>query len=166
MAAEIGISASYLNHLERNQRPVTAGILLRLAEAFDIDMKAFASDGGDTAGADQLGEIFSDAMLSDLGIGRAELIELADNAPAVSEGVVRLYTALRELQKRPPTGEGEPGEDPRALITPETWVRDYIQSQRNHYPELEERCETIGEALNDPLSVAEALRRRRERTPT
>jgi len=33
MADEIGISASYLNHLERNQRPVTAGILLRLAEA-------------------------------------------------------------------------------------------------------------------------------------
>ena len=81
MADEIGISASYLNHLERNQRPVTAGILLRLAEAFDIDMKAFASEGGDTAGADQLAEIFSDAMLADLGIGRAELIELADNAP-------------------------------------------------------------------------------------
>ena len=83
MADEIGISASYLNHLERNQRPVTAGILLRLAEAFDVDVKAFASEGGDTAGADQLGEIFSDPMLADLGIGRAELVELADNAPAV-----------------------------------------------------------------------------------
>src|SRR5215218_418024 len=127
MAAEIGISASYLNHLERNQRPVTAGILLRLAEAFDVDVKAFASDGGDTAGADQLAEIFSDAMLADLGVGRAELIELADNAPAVSDGVVRLYTALRELQRRPP-GDGETGSDPRALITPETWVRDYIQA--------------------------------------
>ena len=34
MADELGISASYLNHLERNQRPVTAGILLRLAEIF------------------------------------------------------------------------------------------------------------------------------------
>jgi hypothetical protein len=56
--------------------------------------------------------------------------------------------------------EGEAAGDPRALITPETWVRDYIQSQRNHYPELEERCETLGEALNDPLSVSEALRRR------
>ncbi len=161
MADEIGISASYLNHLERNQRPVTAGILLRLAESFDVDMKTFASEGGDTAGADQLAEIFSDAMLSDLGISRAELIELADNAPSVSEGVVRLYTALRELQRRPPNAaEGEAAADPRALITPETWVRDYIQAQRNHYPELEDRCETLGEALNDPLSVAEALRRR------
>jgi XRE family transcriptional regulator, fatty acid utilization regulator len=161
MAAEIGISASYLNHLERNQRPVTAGILLRLAEAFDIDMKAFASDGGDMAGAEQLGEVFSDPMLADLGIGRAELIELADNAPAVSEGVVRLYTALRELQRRPlDIDEGEAAADPRSLITPETWVRDYIQAQRNHYPELEERSEILGEALNDPLSVSEALRRR------
>ena len=161
MAEEIGISASYLNHLERNQRPVTAGILLRLAEAFDVDVKAFASDGGDMAGADQLGEIFRDPMLADLGIGRAELIELSDNAPAVSEGVVRLYTALRELQRRPlDSAEGDATADPRALITPETWVRDYIQSQRNHYPELEERCETLGDSLNDPLSVSEALRRR------
>ena len=28
MAAELGISPSYLNHLERNQRPVTAGVLV------------------------------------------------------------------------------------------------------------------------------------------
>jgi predicted transcriptional regulator len=46
------------------------------------------------------------------------------------------------------------------LITPETWVRDYIQAQRNHFPELEEGAETLGGALGDPLSVAEALRRR------
>jgi predicted transcriptional regulator/DNA-binding XRE family transcriptional regulator len=157
MAAELGISASYLNHLERNQRPVTAGILLRLAEAFDIDVKAFASENGDTGGADQLNEIFSDAMLADLGIGRSELIELADNAPGVSEGIVRLYTALRELQRRPPD---DTAPDPRVLITPETWVRDYIQAQRNHFPELEERAETLGEALSHPLSVAEPLRRR------
>jgi predicted transcriptional regulator/transcriptional regulator with XRE-family HTH domain len=157
MASELGISASYLNHLERNQRPVTAGILLRLAETFDIDVKAFASDNGDSAGADQLSEIFSDAMLSDLGIGRAELVELADNAPSVAEGVVRLYTALRELQRRPPDATGA---DPRALITPETWVRDQIQAQRNHFPELEERCETLGESFRHPLSVAEPLRQR------
>lgn len=157
MAADLGVSASYLNHLERNQRPVTAGILLRLAEAFDIDVKAFASEGGDSAGADQLAEIFTDPMLSDLGIPRYELLELADNAPAVADGIVRLYTAVRELQRQP---IDEAGADPRALITPETWVRDYIQAQRNHFPELEEGAETLGGALNDPLSVAEALRRR------
>ncbi len=157
MAAELGISASYLNHLERNQRPLTAGVLLRLAETFDIDVKSFASDGADVAGADQLTEIFSDAMLADLGIGRSELVELADNAPSVADGIVRLYTALRELQRRPAE---EAGADLRVLITPETWVRDHIQAQRNHFPELEECAETLGGALSHPLSVAEPLRRR------
>ncbi|HET8750720.1 MAG TPA: short-chain fatty acyl-CoA regulator family protein [Sphingomicrobium sp.] len=157
MAEQLGISGSYLNHLERNQRPVTAGILLRLAEAFDVDVKAFASEGGDGSGATQLGEIFSDPMLADLGVSRYELVELADNAPSVAEGIARLYTALREVQRRP---HEAPGSDPRALITPETWVRDYIQAQRNHYPDLEEACETLGGALNHPLSVAEPLRQR------
>ena len=157
MAEQLGISASYLNHLERNQRPVTAGILLRLAESFDIDVKAFAAEGGEVAGADQLAEIFSDGMLADLGVGRSELIELADNAPTVAEGITRLYTALRELHRQP---SGEAGADPRVLITPETWVRDYIQAQRNHFPELEEGAETLGGGLSDPLSVAEPLRRR------
>ena len=157
MAADLGISASYLNHLERNQRPVTAGILLRLAEVFDVDIKAFASEGGESAGPDQLGEIFSDPILTGLGVSRVELVELADNAPTVAEGIVRLYTALRELQRQPADAAGS---DPRVLITPETWVRDYIQAQRNHFPELEGSAETVGGALGDPLSVGEALRRR------
>jgi predicted transcriptional regulator/transcriptional regulator with XRE-family HTH domain len=157
MASDLGISASYLNHLERNQRPVTAGVLLRLAQVFDVDVKTFASEGSESAGPDQLAEIFSDPMLTGLGIMRSELVELADNAPVISDGIVRLYTALRELQRRP---ADETGPDPRVLITPETWVRDYIQAQRNHFPELEEVAETMGGALRDPLSVAEALRRR------
>src|SRR5437868_10745629 len=86
MAEQLGISGSYLNHLERNQRPVTAGILLRLAEKFDIDVKAFASDGGDGGGATQLGEIFSDPMLAALRVSRSELVELGDNAPWAAEG--------------------------------------------------------------------------------
>ncbi|HEX6071579.1 MAG TPA: short-chain fatty acyl-CoA regulator family protein [Sphingomicrobium sp.] len=159
MADELGISASYLNHLERNQRPVTAPILLRLAEAFDVDVKAFATDEGDSGGAKQLHEIFTDPMLSDLGVSRYELVELSDNAPAVADGIARLYTALRELQRQP-ADPGTGGADPRVLITPETWVRDYIQAQRNHWPELEEACETLGGALVHPLSVAEPLRQR------
>jgi predicted transcriptional regulator/DNA-binding XRE family transcriptional regulator len=159
MAAELGISASYLNHLERNQRPVTAGILLRLAETFDVDIKQFAAEGGDGGGAEQLLEVFSDGMFADLGISRHEIVELADNAPALADGLTRLYTAFRELQRHPPDA-ATGGADPRVLITPETWVRDYIQSQRNHWPELEEGAETLGGALGDPLSVAEPLRRR------
>jgi predicted transcriptional regulator/transcriptional regulator with XRE-family HTH domain len=159
MARELGISASYLNHLERNQRPVTAGILLRLAEGFDVDVKSFAAESAETGGANQLAEIFSDPMLADLGVGRYELVELADNTPSIADGIARLYTAVRELHRHP-EGPEISGADPRVLITPETWVRDFIQSQRNHYPELEEGSETLGGAFNHPLSLAEPLRQR------
>ena len=40
MAEDLGVSPSYLNHLERNQRPVTAQVLLRLAETYDIDIRS------------------------------------------------------------------------------------------------------------------------------
>ena len=47
MAEDLGVSPSYLNLLERNQRPVTAQVLLRLAEAYDLDLKSLATDPED-----------------------------------------------------------------------------------------------------------------------
>ncbi|HEU0134691.1 MAG TPA: helix-turn-helix transcriptional regulator, partial [Allosphingosinicella sp.] len=94
MAGEIGVSPSYLNHLERNQRPVTAQVLLRLAEVYDVDLRAFAAEGADGTGIDQLGEIFADPLFADIGVPRYELLEVADNAPSVADAISRLYAAL------------------------------------------------------------------------
>src|SRR5690349_13275203 len=99
MAAEIGISPSYLNHLERNQRPVTAAVLLRLAELYDVDLRTFAAEGAEVTGADQLAEIFADPLFADLGIPRYELVEVADSAPGVADGIARLYAALVERRQ-------------------------------------------------------------------
>jgi predicted transcriptional regulator len=104
-----------------------------------------------------LAEIFSDALLGDLDVPRYELTELAHNAPSVADAIARLYAALKEAGRNPSlTSAG----DARALVTPENWVRDYIQQHRNHYPALEEAAETLGGALSDPLSMAEPMRRR------
>jgi len=156
MAAEISISPSYLNHLERNQRPVTAQVLLRLAEVYDVDLRAFASEGGEGTGVDQLAEIFADPLFADLGIPRYELLEVADNAPAIADAVARLYAALVERRQHPAGG----APDETSLVTPEAWVRDHIQAQRNHFPYIEEAAETLAGALADPAGMFEALRRR------
>jgi XRE family transcriptional regulator, fatty acid utilization regulator len=153
MAAEIGVSPSYLNHMERNQRPVTAHVLLRLGETYDLDLKTFAADGADGTGPEQLAEIFADPMFADLGIPRYELLEVADNAPSVADAVSRLYAAVTEMRRQPAEGE-------RPALTPEAWVRDFIQGQRNHFPYLEEAAETLAGALGDPLTIAAALKRR------
>jgi transcriptional regulator with XRE-family HTH domain len=101
MAAEIGVSPSYLNHLERNQRPLTAAVLLRLAEAYDVDLKSFAAEGGEGTDVAQLAEIFADPLLGGFAVPRYELVEVADNAPAVADALARLYAALVELRRGP-----------------------------------------------------------------
>ncbi|HST36228.1 MAG TPA: short-chain fatty acyl-CoA regulator family protein [Allosphingosinicella sp.] len=156
MAAEIGVSPSYLNHLERNQRPVTAQVLLRLAEAYDVELKSFAAEGGDGTDAAQLAEIFADPMFGGSAVPRYELVEVADNAPAVADAVSRLYAALTELRRAPASAE----EGPTPALSPQSWVRDFIQAERNHFPYLEEAAETLAGALGDPLTIAEPLRRR------
>src|SRR5471032_207488 len=90
MAEDLGVSASYLNLLERNQRPVTAQVLLRLAETYDFDLRSLSGDaqGG---GATGLSEVFADQMFRDLGVARHELSEVAENAPGVAEAITRLY---------------------------------------------------------------------------
>ena len=156
MAAEIGVSPSYLNHLERNQRPVTAQVLLKLAEVYDVDLRSFAAEGPDGTGPEQLGEIFADPLFADFAIPRYELLELADNAPTVADAISRLYAALVERRQHPAGAVP----DETSLITPEAWVRDYIQAQRNHFPFIEEAAETLAGALQDGASLFEPLRRR------
>ena len=46
MAQRLDISPSYLNLIERNQRPLTADMLLRLARTYKMDMADLAGDGG------------------------------------------------------------------------------------------------------------------------
>src|SRR5579875_3901324 len=98
MAEDLGVSASYLNLLERNQRPVTAQVLLRLADAYDLDLRTFSSDrdGGEDA---SLSEVFADGLFQDLGVSRHEVAEVAENFPGVTQAVLRLYQAYVDRRR-------------------------------------------------------------------
>ena len=62
MATELGISASYLNLMEHNQRPVTATILLKLATVFDVNLARFESAEEEQLLAD-LEAVFTDPLV-------------------------------------------------------------------------------------------------------
>jgi XRE family transcriptional regulator, fatty acid utilization regulator len=163
MAEDLGVSASYLNLLERNQRPVTAQVLLRLAETYDLDMRTLSSDaqGG---GATGLAEVFADQMFRDLGVARHELTEVSENAPGVAEAITRLYRAYLDGRRFAGASTFERPEDGAAssgMLTPSDWVRDFIQSQRNYFAELEEAAEALAEALGaEPQDFVPAARER------
>ena len=95
MASALGISTSYLNLLERDQRPVSAQILLRLVDVFDIDPRGLAGDEEARAQA-QLHEVFADPMFRDTPLSVAELKDLAAASPVGVDAVARLYQAYQE----------------------------------------------------------------------
>ncbi|MBA3810141.1 MAG: DUF2083 domain-containing protein [Caulobacteraceae bacterium] len=162
MAEDLGISPSYLNHLERNQRPVTAQILLRLAETYDIDIRGLSSDS-DSAGARDLSEVLADQLFRDLGIPRHEVDEVAQNTPGVADAIVRLYRAYADRRRLADLGAGDRGEAGQggSAVMPSDWVRDFIQGQRNFFPDLDEKGEALaGELGAEPQGFFDAARRR------
>ena len=144
MAEELGVSPSYLNHLERNQRPLTAQILLRLAHTYDIDVRDFVA-GANEAAASDLHEIFADALVRDIGIPRHEVIEVAENYPSVAEAVARLYRALVDLRAMPDRiehlGSGS------TAASPLEWLRQYLEHKHNYFGELDMAAETLATEL-------------------
>src|SRR5690606_15149463 len=126
MAADLGCSPSYLNHIERNQRPVSAQLLLRLAETYDVDLRTFGPSGGPATEA-SLAEAFADPLFQGLAVPRHEIVQLAEDQPAAADALLRLYRAFADRRARDavegPTGVGDE--------TPAEWVREYVQSRRN-----------------------------------
>ena len=159
MAEELGVSPSYLNHLERNQRPVTAQILLRLANTYDIDMRDFVASANEAAASD-LHEIFADGLVRDIGIPRHEVIEVAENYPSVAEAVTRLYRALDDL-RRMPDRVAALGDAGAKMASPLDWLRELLDQKRNHFTDLDVAAETLsGELGGGPDALRDAMLRR------
>lgn len=148
MAEDLGVSPSYLNHLERNQRPLTAQVLLKLAQTYDIDLRAFSSDPDFGSEAD-VQEVLADPMFKSVQVSRHEIGQLLEHAPSVAEALVRLYQAYSDRRRRDVlSAAGAIREDIADDGNPNGWVRDYIQAHHNHFPELDELGEAIAAEID------------------
>ena len=147
LADRLGISASYLNLIENNRRPLTAPLLIRLAQIFQLDLQAFAAADDSRLAAD-LFEAFGDPIFESHGLTNADVRELASTSPNVARAVLTLYRSyaaaresLSSLAERLTGGEGLAGMDPSRL--PPEEVSDLIQSRLNYFAELEEGAEEL-----------------------
>lgn len=147
LAERLGVSPSYLNLIENNRRPLTAPLLIRLAQLFQLDLSSFASSADSQLASDLL-EAFGDPIFDNHGLTNADVREIAQSSPNVARAVLTLYrsyAAAREsvetLAERFSTGEGATGVDVSRLPSEE--VSDLIQRHMNHFPELEAGAERV-----------------------
>jgi predicted transcriptional regulator/transcriptional regulator with XRE-family HTH domain len=160
LAARLGISASYLNLIEHDQRAVTASLLIKLGEVLHVDL-------GTLSGSQErqletgLKEAFSDPLLSAGAVPETELTALAGSAPNAARAVLALYRAWR-VAREDAGGIALPSG--RRILLPNEEARDFFDDRANHFPALEEAAEAIAAELGAAPAemnhaVAERLRR-------
>jgi transcriptional regulator with XRE-family HTH domain len=82
MAEELEVSASYLNLMERNQRPITVQVLIRLTDVYGIDPREFM-EGETEQAISEIEQLLVDPVLRDVGVPRTELQDAAEHAPTL-----------------------------------------------------------------------------------
>ena len=99
MASQLGISASYLNLIERNQRPVTVQLLLKLGQTFEVDLQRFAVDDEARVVA-LLTEVFSDPFFSRQGITQQDIRDISAACPLGGEAIFSLFRFYSIMHKK------------------------------------------------------------------
>lgn len=165
LAAALGLSPSYLNQLENNQRPLTVAVLLKLNASFGLDVQMF-SDEDEARLVAQLREACLDAAPGEE-LAQAELRLLAMNMPAAARLITGLHQRYRQALDQAHLaasrlGDGRGG--PVGSPAPYEEVRDFFYARRNHIVRLDGAAETFAfEEGGRPGASAAALIRRLER---
>ncbi|MGE4480917.1 helix-turn-helix domain-containing protein [Acidocella sp.] len=152
-AKNLGISPSYLNQIEADQRPLTLRLMDRAATVLSL-RKTYFADGEEAKRELQLREDLADPLFRSLRGAQSEVSALVRGAPHLAEAFMtlyRAYAAQREtvLQTFPAL--------PRF---PYDEVRDWVQSRRNHFEPLDRAAEELFETRGfQPLTLREDLRR-------
>ena len=147
-AERLGISASYLNQIENNQRPLTAPVMLALAQTFSVDVSAFAQEDTDKIVSD-LREAMADPVFGGLAPNGQDLKTVVANAPWFARAFLNLHSAFRRTGERLHVVDevfARDSEDrPMSGLQPYEEVRDFLHYRSNYFDRLDAAGEELAE---------------------
>jgi predicted transcriptional regulator/transcriptional regulator with XRE-family HTH domain len=161
MAAALEVSASYIALLERNNRPLTADLLLRLAQTYKVDVALLAGHGVADDAA-RLQAVLRDPMFADIDLPPLEIGDVAGNFPGITEALLRLYTTYQEEQLALADRSAEPGTAGDEAPDPVAESRRFLAARRNCFPSLDDAAERLAQAVTVHDSVVGYLKARHD----
>jgi predicted transcriptional regulator/transcriptional regulator with XRE-family HTH domain len=146
LARRLEISPAYLNLLEKGRRSLQFPLLLKALDALQVELEGFMASVGERHPDDVLAQLLDDPLAKTLDLSDADLARLRAE-PRVATTIAALFhlykntraqldTALSRLE----TGTGAP---PPLGYGPGDEVTDFLQANKNWFPELEERVAEI-----------------------
>ena len=139
MAGDLDVSPSYIALMERNQRPVTADMLLKLAQTYRLDIANLAAAREDDFAA-RLKAALGDPLFSDLEITPLEVEDFGNSFPGAADAVLRLYTAYQESQL---ALADQSDKGVAATPDPVAEARRFLSARRNSFPALDSAAEDL-----------------------
>jgi len=157
MARVLGISPSYVNLLENNERSVSVQVMLKLFEAYGVDWREIAEEDGSGALAD-LRAALQDPVFADTRPDLTQLRAALVHAPDLASAFLRLHRSWQATTDQLLSlNEG----DVRAILaTPEAAVHNVFRRQRNHFRDLEEAAEAFWTVPVERDEIYVALKQR------
>jgi len=147
LAARLDISASYVNQIESNQRPLTASVMLALAENFNLDLTSLATDASDRLVID-LREALADPVFGETVPNLQELKSVASNSPDMARAVLALYDAYRKSNERLAGMDAALSREPQSAVTSAyEEVRDFFHYADNYIDPLDRAAEALASEL-------------------
>jgi predicted transcriptional regulator/DNA-binding XRE family transcriptional regulator len=137
MARALTISPSYLNLLEKNQRPLTARLMLQLAERFGFSPQQLLEEnpGG---GVDSLASKLATGAFADLDIDRDMIADWMVGAPQLVEAFSRAFEGGVAAIGGQDLASGHIALD---------LVRAEIERRQNHYADIDAQAEVLADSL-------------------
>ena len=147
-AERLGISHSYLNQIENNQRPVSAATLVALAEKFQLDMTELV--GGESERLlSAVRETLNDPLFSGYEPGIQELKLITQNAPGFAHALLRAHQAYLQNSEQLVQMDASVGRSGLADVTPYEEVRDFFHFVDNYIDTID----VLAEKLSDQLDL-------------
>ncbi|KQT53935.1 MULTISPECIES: helix-turn-helix domain-containing protein [unclassified Aureimonas] len=146
-AERIGISTSYLNQIENNQRPVSAAVLVALADKFQINMSELSSGEGDRL-LSALTEALADPLFENLALNVQELKLVTQSAPNLARAFIRAHQGYKRNSEQLVGLSDSLGRSASlAETTPYEEVRDFFHFVDNYLHALDVEAERLAGEL-------------------
>ncbi len=140
-AGKLGVSLPYLNQMENNNRPVSTGVVLALAQEFGFDVTELSTGDSERLVSD-MREAMADPVFAENAPPLADLRLTASNAPALARAFLDLHRAYRQTHERLASLDEALGrEDARTQPSPWDEVRDFFHYCDNYIDAVDRAAE-------------------------
>ena len=162
-AEKLRVSLPYLNQMENNHRPVSAAVVLALAQEFGLDVTELTAGESERLVSD-MREALADPVFAKAAPPMADLRLAASNAPALARAFLDLHRAYRQTHERLASLDEALGREDAAL-RPSPWeeVRDFFHYCDNYLDAVDRAAEhfvTTADGKDTRTKAASALHKR------